>query len=36
MAHKDLSQSSFSDLMINLKDGLNESLDKMALLHKSI
>lgn len=29
MAHKNFSQSSFSDLMINLKKGLNESLDKV-------
>lgn len=29
MAHKNLSQASFTDLMINLKTGLNESLDKV-------
>lgn len=29
MAHKNLSQVSFSDLMLNLKKGLNESLDKV-------
>ena len=29
MAHKSLSQVSFSDLMLNLKKGLNESLDKV-------
>lgn len=32
MAHKNFSQTSFTDLMINLKKGLNESLDKVNVL----
>lgn len=32
MAHKNFTQASFADLMINLKKGLNESLDKVNVL----